>query len=243
MKGFSTVCKRELKGYFSTPVAYVFLCIFLVLAVGLPWTLGRYFEMRTADLRVFFRYLPWILAILAPATAMRLWSEERRSGSIELLMTLPISTSAAVLGKFIAAWLFLGIALAGTLPMPLTVAYLGDPDWGPIVTGYMGGFLLAGAFLAVGSFFSVLTKNQVISFILSVVVCGLMVVLDWPSVQDTLASIYLPLARLVESLSFLAHYESMQRGVLQIRDVLFFLLVIAGWVFAGGIMLEERKAA
>ncbi|MBN2210905.1 MAG: ABC transporter permease subunit [Sedimentisphaerales bacterium] len=243
MKGFSAVCKRELKSYFSTPLAYVFLCIFLAVVTGWTWTKGRFFEMRTVDLRIFFSTIPIIIAIFAPATAMRLWSEERRNGSIELLMTLPISTSAAVLGKFIAAWLFLGISLAATFPMLLTVAYLGSPDWGPIITGYLGSFLLAGACLAVGNFFSVLTKNQVICLVLSVVACAIMMILDLPSIQDFLTAISSPLARLMESMSFLTHFESMQRGVLQVRDVLFFLLVIAGWVFAGGIMLEERKAA
>lgn len=245
MNGFWTVCKRELKGYFATPVAYVFLVIFLFFAGYLPWQRGQFFLMRQADMRLFFDFLPLLYVFMVPATAMRLWSEERKSGSIELLFTLPITVTQAVWGKFFAAWLFIGIGLALTFPMPLTIAYLGSPDWGVILCGYIGSFLLGGAFLAVGCFFSALTRNQIVSFILAVVASAILVYVGLPTTQNYLAGLGLPLGlvNLVENMSFQTHFESIQKGVLQMRDLGYFVLMIIGWLFACGIVLEERKAA
>ena len=188
MTGICTVAKRELKGYFATPVAYVFLVIFLFFA-GYLTVQGRLLEIRQADMRLFFDSLPLLFVFMVPAVAMRLWSEERRTGTVELLFTLPITVPAAVVGKFLAAWAFLGIALVLTAPMPLTVAWLGNPDGGPIVTAYIGSFLMAGFYLAIGCFFSAVSKNQVISFILAVVACAVMVYAGLPSTLNALSGI------------------------------------------------------
>jgi ABC-2 type transport system permease protein len=243
MNGFWAVFKRELKGYFVTPVAYVFLVIFLFFAGYLTFKNGFY-EMRQADLRVFFGNLPLLFVFMVPCTAMRLWSEERKSGSIELLLTLPITITQAVLGKFIAAWAFLGIALLLTFPMPLTVCYLGNPDIGLIIMGYLGSFLMAGSFLAIGSFFSALSKNQVISFILSVVACAVLVYAGMPTTLNYLSGV-LPAGLLsaIEQMSFLTHFESIQRGVLEFKDISYFVVLIIGWMWACAIMLDERKAS
>ena len=243
MSGFTSVFKRELKAYFSTPVAYVFLVVFLALCGSLTFFSG-FFKMRQASMQVFFTQIPMLFIFLVPAIAMRLWSEERRSNSIELLFSLPITTTQAVMGKFLAAWSVLVLALALTFPMVMTVTYLGDPDWGPIVTGYIGSVLLAGAYLAIGSFFSALTRSQIIAFVLGVVFCGMFLYLGSPRVMSTMSS-FAPLGfvEAMESLSFQTRFESIQRGVLELRDLLFFILMIAGWLWANIILLEERRAA
>lgn len=242
MSGFRAVFKRELKGYFATPVAYVFLVIFLFFAGYLPFRDG-FFEMRQADLRLFFNALPLLFVFMVPSTAMRLWAEERKTGSIELLFTLPITAPQAVLGKFFAAWFFLLIALLMTFPLPITVAYLGQPDMGQIAAGYLGALLLAGGFLAVGSFFSALTKNQVISFILSVVACGILLFAGNPTTLNYLSSMLWPsVAAVIEHLSFQTHYESIIRGVIEFADISYFAILIAGWLAACIVILEERKA-
>jgi len=243
MKGFWTVCKRELKGYFITPIAYVFLVIFLFFAGYLPFK-DMFFEARQADLRVFFRWMPILFIFMVPSVSMRLWSEERKSGSIELLLTLPITITQAVLGKFIAAWIFLAIALTLTFPMPLTVCYLGDPSLGQILCGYLGSFLMAGGYLAVGCFFSALSKNQVISFILAVVACSVLVSLGLPTTLNYLSTfIPIGLVNTIGSLSFQTHFESLQRGVIEFKDLSYFLLMMVGWIWVCGIILQERKAA
>ncbi len=243
MRGFWAVCKRELKGYFSTPVAYVFLVIFLFFAGYLTFR-GGFFEIEQADMYLFFSNLPLLFVFMVPSAAMRLWSEERRSGSIELLMSLPITVRQAVLGKFVAAWLFLAIALALTFPMPITVCYLGKPDIGLIITGYLGSFLMAGAFLAIGCFFSALSKSQVISFILSVVACAVFVYAGLPTTQNYLSTL-LPagMLKVIESASLQTHFESIQRGVLEFKDISYFVLLIVGWVICCCIVLDERKAS
>jgi ABC-2 type transport system permease protein len=243
MNGFLAVFKRELKGYFTTPVAYVFLVIFLFFAGYLTFKAGFY-EARQADMRAFFSNLPLMFVFMVPCTAMRLWAEERKSGSIELLLTLPITIPQAVLGKFFAAWIFMGIALLLTFPMPLTVCYLGSPDIGLIITGYLGSFLMAGSFLAVGSCFSAVTKNQVISFILSVVACAILVYAGMPTTLNYL-SMFLPagFVAAVENVSFLTHFESIQKGVLEFKDLSYFVLLMAGFIAACGIILDERKAS
>jgi ABC-2 type transport system permease protein len=243
MNGFRAVFKRELKGYFATPVAYVFLVIFLFVAGY--WTFkDGFYQMRQADMTIFFKNLPLIFAFMAPATAMRLWAEERKSGSIELLFTLPITVSQAVIGKFLAAWTFLAIALLLTFPIPLTVCYLGDPDIGLIITGYLGSLLMAGGFLAIGSFFSALSKNQVISVILAVVACVMLMLASMPTTLNYLAGTLPPgMLSVVESLSFQTHFDSILKGVIQFKDIAYFIILIVGWISACSIILNERKAS
>lgn len=243
MNSFRAVFKREFKSYFTTPLAYVFLIVFLFFAGYLTFK-ENFFEARQADLRAFFVNLPLLFVFMVPATAMRLWAEERKTGSIEVLLTLPVTVMQAVLGKFFAAWLFLLIALALTFPMVITVCYLGDPDIGLIITGYLGSLLMAGGFLAIGCFFSAVSKNQVISFVLSVVACAILVFAGMPTTMNYLST-FLPagLVSAIEKMSFQAHFESVQRGVLQFEDLSYFVLLIVGWIAASSIVLDERKAS
>jgi len=242
MSGFKAVFKRELKSYFTTPIAYVFLVVFLFFAGYLTFKNG-FFEIRQADMTAFFFNMPLLFAFMVPATTMRLWAEERKSGSIELLFTLPITVTQAVLGKFFAAWVFLIIALALTFPMVITVFFLGNPDAGLIITGYLGTILMAGGFLALGCFFSALSKNQVISFVLSVVACAVLVFAGVPTTMNYLST-FLPagLVSAVETMSLESHFESIQKGVLEFKDVSYFIILIIGWVTACTVVLEERKA-
>jgi len=243
MHSFWAVFKREFKGYFTTPLAYVFLVIFLFFSGYLTFKQG-FFEARQADMRAFFMNLPLLFVFMVPSTAMRLWAEERKTGSIEMLLTLPITVTQAVLGKFFAAWLFLTVALLLTFPVPITVCYLGNPDIGLIITGYLGSLFMAGGFLAIGCFFSAVSKNQVISFILSVVACAVLVFAGMPTTLDYLST-FLPagLVGAIENMSFQTHFESIQRGVLEFKDLSYFVLLILGWIFAGSIVLDERKAS
>jgi ABC-2 type transport system permease protein len=242
MQGFWAIFKREFKSYFTTPLAYVFLVVFLFFSGYLTFKEG-FFEARQADMSAFFVNMPLLFVFLVPAAAMRLWAEERKTGSIELLFTLPITVTQAVLGKFFAAWLFLIIAMALTFPMVITVCYLGKPDMGLIAVGYLASILMAGGFLAIGCFFSAISNNQVISFVLSVVGCAVLVFAGMPTTMNYLST-FLP-AGLVESISrmsFQEHFESMQKGVLDFRDVSYFAVLIAGWIAACGVVLDERKA-
>ena len=243
MNSFLAVFKRELKSYFTTPLAYVFLFIFLVLSGFLTFQKGFY-EARQADMTRFFMNMPLLFVGMASATSMRLWAEERKVGSVELLFTLPITIREAVLGKLCAAWVFLSIALALTFPMVITVFYLGSPDVGVIVTGYIGTWLMVGAFLAIGCFFSALTKNQVISVVLSSVACGILVLLGMPTTLNYLAG-FLPmgLVNAVEMMSKRTHFESIQRGILTFGDLSYFAILIAGWTAACVVVLDERKAS
>jgi ABC-2 type transport system permease protein len=242
MNSFLAVFKREFKSYFSTPLAYVFLVIFLFFSGYLTFRNGFY-QVRQADMNTFFINLPLLFVFMVPSTAMRLWAEERKSGTIELLFTLPVTITQAVLGKFFAAWLFLGIALALTFPMVMTVCYLGNPDIGLIVTGYLGSFLMAGGFLAIGCFFSAVSKNQVISFVLSVVVCAVFVFAGMPTTLGYFAG-FMPmgLVSTIENMSLMTHFESLQKGVIKFSDLSYFILLIAGWIVACSIILDERKA-
>lgn len=242
MNGLTSVYKRELRSYFATPVAYVFLVIFLFFSAFLTFQ-SDWLLYRQADLRLFFSNMPLLLLFLVPAIAMRLWAEERRGHTIELLFTLPISTAGAVVGKFLAAWTVLALALTLTFPMVVTAAYLGDPDPGPIVAGYVATFLLAGAYLTIGSLFSALTRNQVIAFILAVVACGAGLFAGSPMVIDAAAGVSERLAIVVETLSFQSRFESMLPGVLEWRDLGFFAILSAGALWANVAVLEERKAA
>ncbi len=240
MRGFLSVYKREIISYFSTPLAYVFLVIFLFFSHWLPFQ-RNFFELRTASMWLFFDGLPLLFIFLVPAMAMRLWAEERGSNSIELLFTLPITVPAAVLGKFFAAWTVLIIALALTCPMVLTVSYLGNPDWGPIVTGYLGSVLLAGAYLAIGSFFSSITRNQVIAFVLAVVGCAVFLYAGSPTVLGVLHRAFpMGVVEAVESLSFRGRFEDMQRGIVALRDLAFFVFLPAGWLAANIVVLRRR---
>ncbi len=237
------VFRRELASYFATPVAYVFILIFLVLAAGLTFQLGMLYERGQADLAPFFNFHPWLYLFLIPAISMRLWAEERRNGTMELLMTQPLTIWHAVLGKFLAAWCFAGIALLLTFPVWLTVNWLGSPDNGAIVTGYVGSLLMAGGFLAIGSCMSALTRNQVIAFILSVVVCFLFLLAGFPLVLEAFRG-WAPSALVdaVAALSFLAHFEALSKGVIDLRDVLYFVLTIAFFLVATTIVLDVRKS-
>lgn len=235
--------KRELKSYFATPVAYVFIVIFLVLAGVFTFYLGGFYQRGQADLQPFFDFHPWLYLFLVPAVSMRLWSEERKSGTIELLLTLPVTMWQAVLGKFLAAWAFIGIALALTFPIWLTVNYLGSPDNGVILAGYLGSLLMAGAFLAVGACLSAATKNQVVAFILTVVVCFLLLLAGFPLVLDFFRVLFPQgVVDAVANLSFLTHFVAIGKGVLDLRDILFFLLTIGFWLYASAVVIDLKKA-
>ena len=242
MNSFINIMRRELAGYFVTPVAYVFIVIFLVMTGVFTFYLGNFYERGIADLDPFFRFHPWLYLFLVPAISMRLWAEERKSGSIELLLTLPISLWQAVVGKFLAAWLFIALALALTFPVWVTVNYLGDPDNGPILTAYIGSWLMAGGFLAIGSCMSALTRNQVVAFILSVVACFGFLLSGMPMVL-ILFSGWAPQVVLdgIASLSFLAHFADIAKGVIDLRDLVYFALVTGFWLMANMIVLELRK--
>ncbi len=243
MRNVGLILRRELASYFATPLAYVFILIFLVLANAFTFYLGGFYERGQADLQPFFAFHPWLYLFLIPALSMRLWAEERGSGSIELLMTLPIRTWEAVLGKFLAAWLFTALALALTFPIWITVNYLGSPDNGVIVASYLGSLLLAGGFLAVGSCMSALTRSQVVAFILGVVACFVLLLAGYPLVIGAFQG-WAPhaLVAAIASLSFLTHFQSITRGVLDARDVLYFAMLIGFFLFTTAVALDLRKA-
>jgi ABC-2 type transport system permease protein len=238
------VGRREFQAYFATPIATVFLVIFVALTGAFAFYFGNFFERGQADLTSFFIYHPWLYLLLVPAIGMRLWAEERKSGTIELLMTLPLSPWEAILGKFFAAWAFVGLALALTFPMWITVNYLGDPDNGIVVASYLGSFLMAGAYLAVASCISALTKNQVIAFIVAVTLCFLLVMSGHEPVQNLVrgwAPDYVVSA--IAALSFLGHFESITKGVFDLPSIVFYLSLIVFALFANKIVVDQRKAA
>lgn len=240
-----TIAKRELAGYFTSPVAYVFIVIFLLMTGFFTFMLGGFFERREAVLTSFFIYLPWLYLFLVPAVGMRLWSEERRSGTMELLLTMPITTWQAIVGKFVASWLFLGIALFLTFPLVWTVNYLGSPDNGVIVTSYLGSFLLAGAYLAVTCMTSAMTRNQVVSFIVSVVICFVLILMGYPPVTDFLSQVMGMSQKWVEiltSFSVMTHFDWLQRGVVDSRDLIFFLSLIVFSLFTTGVIIRGHRA-
>lgn len=243
MNNLTVVLKRELSSYFATPVAYVFIVIFLLMSATFTFYLGGFYEREIADLEPFFRFHPWLYLFLVPAIGMRLWAEERKSGTVELLLTLPITASEAVLGKFLAAWLFVGLALLLTFPIWITVNVLGDPDNGVIAAAYLGSWLMAGGFLAISACLSAATKNQVVAFILAVVVCFLFLLSGLPMVLELFRG-WLPQAIVdaIANLSFLLHYNSISRGVVDLRDLVYFALVIGFWLLANRIVLELKKA-
>ena len=236
---------KEFTGYFKTPIGYVFLVIFLFGIGYLTFEPGRgsFFHMREASLTAFFRYVPWMFLFLVPAVSMRLWSDERKSGTIELLFTMPVTVGEAVVAKFLASWAFIGAALAGTFPMVVTVVYLGNPDIGVAFLGYLASFLTAGTLLVVGSFFSALTKNQVVSFILTVFVGFLLLMAGSPPVLE-FVSTFAPkyCIDLFESLSVLNHFDSIERGVFGLGNLWFFAVTIACWLYGNIVLLKENKA-
>lgn len=244
-KLIGTLAKKEFLSYFKNPMGYVFLVIFLFGASYLCFEPGRgsFFALRTSSMSPYFEYLPWMFLFLIPAVSMRLWSEERRSGSIELLLSMPISIGEAVVAKFLASWLFLGVAILASFPMFLTVVYLGSPDYGQIFSGYLASFLLAGSMLAMGSFFSALSKNAVISFIACSVCCFVFMMAGSPPVLDFL-SVILPdfFLSVFESLSLLNHFEQMEKGLISLGSLWFFALLMAFWLMASVYLLEENKA-
>ena len=237
------ILRRELASYFATPLAYVFILIFLVLSASFTFYLGGFFERGQADLAPFFNFHPWLYLFLVPAVSMRLWAEERKSGSIELLMTQPITLWQGVVGKFLAAWLFCGIALALTFPIWITVNYLGSPDNAAIFTAYLGSLLLAGGFLAIGSCTSAMTRNQVVAFITGVVLCLGFLLAGLPLVLEAFRS-WAPamLVDAIGSLSFLAHFEALSKGVIDLRDVLYFAMTMVFFLVATAIVLDVRKS-
>ena len=245
MSAIATVFKRELSSYFATPVAYVFIVIFLVLAAAFPFYLGgqTFFERNQADLMPFFNFHPWLYLFLVPAVGMRLWAEERKSGTIELLLTLPLTMWQAVVGKFLAAWVFIGVALFLTFPIWITVNYLGSPDNGVIFASYIGSFLMAGAFLAVASCISACTRSQVIAFILTVVVCFLLLLSGYALVLNAFAS-FAPqgVVDAIAGLSFLTHFAAISKGVIDFRDLIYFLFTIAFWLYASAVVIDLKKA-
>lgn len=239
----TAIFKREFAGYFRTPLAYVILAVFLVLASACCFFIGRFFDTNTASLEPFFNFLPWLFLFLVPAVGMRLWAEERRGGTMELLFTLPLTPVQAVVGKFLAGWLFLAVALLLTFPLALTVAYLGSPDWGVIVGSYAGGILLAGACLAIASLMSALTKNQVIAFVLGFAVCLGFVLVGFSLLSDLLNGWGLPVAFVdaVANFGFIPHYESVVRGLIDLRSVVYFLSLIGFALFLNVVALERRS--
>ena len=243
MHNTQLIFQREFAAYFATPLAYIFIVIFLALAGLLTFRLGDFLGREQADLVPFFEFHPWLYLFLVPALSMRLWAEERRLGTIELFLTLPISMPQAVAGKFLAAWAFTTTALILTFPIWITVNYLGDPDNGVILASYLGSLLMAGAYLAIGSMISATTKNQVIAFVVTTTVCFILTLAGTPAVLDFFTN-WAP-AGLVEAIGnfgFLPHFQSIQRGVIDLRDVIFFATVIFFALVANAVIVDWRKA-
>ncbi len=243
MRNGITIAKRELKSYFATPVAYVFIIIFLALSGAFTFYLGKFFSRGQAELDAFFQFHPWLYLLLIPSISMRLWAEERKTGTIEFLITLPVTTLAAVLGKFFAAWVFSGIALLLTFPIWISVNVLGNPDNGVIISGYVGSFFMAGAFLAIGACISSATKNQVVAFIITATVCFLFTMSGLELVLNFFR-LWAPdfFVQTIASMSFLTHFQAISNGVIDLRDVVFFLLLIGTWLFANVIIVDLKKA-
>ncbi len=243
MNALFSIYKREFYSYFMTPVAYVFIVIFLFMTGIFSFYLGAFYESNQADLEPFFRFHPWLYLFLIPAISMRLWSDERKSGTIELLMTLPVSVTDAVVGKYLAAWSFTAVALALTCPMWITVNYLGEPDNTVILASYIGSLVMAGGFLAISSCISALTKSQVIAFVISVVICFMFILSGFPLVLDFFRD-WAPqvIIDAIASFSFLTHFTSIKKGVIDLRDVIYFVALISFWLYANVVVIEVKKA-
>ena len=237
------IMKRELGGYFTSPIAYVFLIIFLLLTGFFTFTIGNFFERGEASLVSFFTWHPWLYLFLVPAVGMRLWSEERRLGTMELLLTMPLTPWQAIVGKFLASWAFLALALALTFPVWITVNWLGSPDNGIIAAAYVGSLFLAGAYLAISCMTSALTRNQVISFILSVMICLFLILAGYTPVTDLLTRFANPaVVDIIASFSVMTHFEGFQRGVIDLRDFVFFVSVIGFALFTTGVIIRSQRA-
>lgn len=242
MSPVAAVARRELRSYFVTPVAYVFLVIFLVLAGILTFYAGDFYQRGQADLQPFFVMHPWLYLVLVPAVSMRMWAEEAKGGTLELLLSLPLTLAQAMLGKFLAAWLFIGLALVLTFPIWITVNYLGSPDNGVVLASYMGSWLMAGAFLAIGACLSAVTQSQVVAFVLTVVMCFLLILVGQPQVLEFFqGALPRKLVNAVAHLSMLRHFEAISRGVLDLRDLVYFLLTMAAWLTAGVLVLDLKR--
>ena len=238
-----TIAKRELAGYFESPIAYVFIVIFLLLAGFFTFMVAGFFDRGEASLDPFFVWHPWLYLFLVPAIGMRMWSEERRLGTMELLLTMPITPWQAIVGKFLASWLVLALALVLTFPIVVTVNYLGHPDNGVIIAGYVGSFLLAGAYLSISAMTSALTRNQVVSFILAVVICLFLVLVGYPPVTNLIVEWANPwLVQAISAFSVMTHFESIRKGVLDSRDIIFFLSVIGFSLFTTSVILRSHRA-
>jgi len=244
MNNIKAIFKREFSGYFSTPIAYVFIVIFLFLTGAFTFYIGGFYERNQADLEPFFRFHPWLYLFLIPAIAMRLWSEERKSGTIELIMTLPVPIYQVVVGKFLAAWCFTTVAVILTFPVWITVNYLGSPDNTVILASYIGSLLMAGGFLAIGSCVSALSKSQVIAFVISLVISFLFLLSGFPLVLDFFSG-WAPQAVVdaIASFSFLTHFESIKKGVIDIRDIIYFTALISFWLYANVVIIDAKKAS
>lgn len=244
IRGTGAIFRRELASYFATPLAYIFIVIFLAFTGVFTFYLGHFFDRGQADLAPFFMFHPWLYLFLIPAVSMRLWAEERKGGTLELLLTLPIPTASAVLGKFLAAWAFAGIALALTFPIWLTVNYLGSPDNGVILAGYLASFFMAGSYMAIGACLSALTKNQVVAFVVTVSVCFLFTVSGLSLVLDFFSG-WAPQAfvDLIASFSFLSHFNSIVEGVIDVRDLIYFASLMIVWLVANVIVVELQRDA
>ena len=243
MKNLGIIFRRELSSYFATPLAYIFVVIFLIINGIFTFDLGGFYLRGQADLLPFFSFHPWLYLFMVPAIAMTLWADERKTGTIELLLTLPVKLSEAVFGKFLAAWVLTGIALILTFPIWLTVNYLGDPDNGVIIAAYLGSWLMAGGFLAIGSCMSACTKNSVIAFILTVSICFLFVIMGSPILLNSFPE-WTPqlIIDAFSALGFLSHFDSISKGVLDVRDILYFILFIMSWLLSSAIVIEMKKA-
>jgi ABC-2 type transport system permease protein len=243
MSPIKTIFKREFASYFATPIAIIFLTVFLILSGFFTFKMGRFFETGQADLRTFFLWHPWLYLFIVPAVSMRLWAEEKKSGTVELLMTFPVSLFEATLGKFLAAWAFVGVSLLLTFPIILTVNFLGQPDNGVILAGYFGSFLMAGAYLAIGCAVSAATNSQVVSFVITTTICLALILLGFEPVIETLEGAFpTKFVDQLTNLSFPYHFEAIQRGVIDFRDLLYFLSLILTSLFAGAVILDRSKA-
>jgi ABC-2 type transport system permease protein len=246
LTGLRAVFKREFQGYFSSPLGYIFVVIFLVASgyLTLSRDFGRFLELRQASLEPFFSYIPWIFVVLVPAVAMRLWAEERKTGTVELLFTLPVTLEASYLGKFLAGWSFLAFSLLLTAPVVYQVERLGEPDWGVIFTGYLGCLLVAALFLSIGMLFSAITKNQVVAFILGITGCVIFLIVGLPQSLEFISNFFGAYAEQVAaSLSLIDHFEALTRGLLELRTLFFFVAFTGGWLGGGMLVLNQTKAS
>lgn len=241
MKIVWTIMKRELSGYFFSPVAFIFIIIFLLSQMGFTFILGKFYNSNNAGLEIFFTFHPWLYLFLVPALGMRLWAEEMREGTMEILFTMPVSTYELIVAKFLAAWLTILISLTLTFPIVITVFFLGSPDLGPIVTGYLFSWLMAGAFLSITCFTSALTRNQIISFVLSVIICFVFVLLGFGVFQQYLSFMPVALSEFLTNMSFIPHFQNAMRGVVDSRDLIYFLSVIIFFLVLNTAVLERKS--